>query len=69
MTDATPLQQWERELRQVRNNPTTSFWLSHAIGELLDRDPVDAADDAEILHRMMEARARALLSGDFHPCG
>lgn len=41
--------------------PTTSTWLREALATALDRDPCDAAADAEHLAALLGARADALL--------
>lgn len=38
-------------------DPSTSTWLLKALQEALLRDPVDAANDAEILSELLNARA------------
>lgn len=42
-------------------DPGTSFWLKSALAKALDRDPVDAANDAEILRAVLSARASSIL--------
>lgn len=37
-------------------SPMTSFWLKRAINDLLDRDAVDAVDDAEQLAKLFSER-------------
>lgn len=41
--------------------PTTSRWLSAALASALDRDPVDAANDADLLQKVLASRATAVL--------
>ena len=41
-------------------NPATSFWLRRAITSLLQRDPVDAVNDAEALLKLMQDRLRVV---------
>lgn len=41
--------------------PSTSYWLKAAILSSLERDPVDAATDAELLSAILETRAQATL--------
>ena len=36
-------------ISEIRNNPATSFWLQNALEEALERDIVDAVNDAELL--------------------
>lgn len=42
-------------------DPSTSNWLKAAIRELLQRDPVDAVKDAQLLHELFEAQLLELL--------
>jgi hypothetical protein len=43
-------------------DPAASFWLKDALRSALSRDPVDAANDAELLARLLEERCRSILS-------
>lgn len=50
------------EIRQILNGPGTSYWLKNALTSALDRDPVDAVNDAELLamvlgHRVDQIKA------------
>lgn len=50
------------------NDPAASFWLKQAIRAALDRDPVDALQDAIALTRVLSGRlddltTRQLTSG------
>lgn len=40
----------------------TSYWLKHAIETALQRDPVDAARDADILARLLRRRRDEILN-------
>lgn len=51
----------DSEIKHLIENPGTSYWLRKALTSALDRDPVDAANDAGTLARMMEMRVDALL--------
>lgn len=42
---------------EILNDPSASHWLQNALRQALDRDPVDAANDAEILAAVLAARA------------
>ena len=42
-------------------DPACSYWLRHALNSALARDPVDAANDAEVLAMVLDARCRMLL--------
>jgi hypothetical protein len=52
------------EIEQVLSDPSASFWLKAALGSALDRDPVDAANDAEVLFRLLDERCREILNQD-----
>ncbi len=45
----------------VLADPAVSLWLRNALRSALERDPVDAANDAEMLLRLLDDRLRALL--------
>jgi hypothetical protein len=47
---------------QLLADPACSYWLKYALSSALTRDPVDAANDAEVLARLLDARCRKLLS-------
>lgn len=42
---------------EILNDPSASNWLREALRQALARDPVDAANDAEILSAVLAARA------------
>ncbi len=42
--------------------PDVSFWLKAALRTALERDPVDSAADAELLARVLGARADTTLT-------
>ena len=48
---------------EVLADPAASFWLKTALCSALNRDPVDAAHDSEILARLLEDRCDRILSG------
>lgn len=50
------------EIEQVLSDPAASFWLKDALRSALARDPVDAANDAEILFRLLDERCHKILS-------
>lgn len=39
------------------NDPSASHWLRDALQSAMKRDPVDAANDAEVLARLLDERA------------
>ena len=49
------------QLEEVLQDPAASFWLKRALQSALSRDPVDAANDAAVLARLLDARCRSLL--------
>lgn len=46
----------------VLRDPAASIWLKDALRSSLARDPVDAANDAEVLASLLEERFRSLLT-------
>ena len=44
-------------------DPAASFWLKDALRSALARDPVDAANDTEVLARLLDRRCRSILNG------
>ena len=64
-----PCLKWERsrpkggmaerlEVEQVLSDPAASFWLKDALRSAVVRDPVDAANDAEVLFRLLDERCQ-----------
>ena len=49
-------------VEEVLSDPCASFWLKHALRSAMERDPVDAANDAEVLARLLDKRSRLVLS-------
>jgi hypothetical protein len=45
------------EIRQILSGQGTSYWLKNALTSALDRDPVDAVNDAELLAMVLGHRA------------
>jgi hypothetical protein len=52
------------DIARVLADPSASDWLKDAIRSSLVRDPVDAANDAEVLSQLLQQRADANLAGD-----
>jgi hypothetical protein len=48
------------EIRQILKGPGTSYWLKNALTAALDRDPVDAVNDAELLAMVLGHRAEQI---------
>ena len=51
------------QIKAVLDNPGASNWLKHSLEQALRRDPVDAANDAEVLHTLLDRRCDELLKG------
>lgn len=54
----------EQELpgtEEVLRDPAASHWLKDALRPALARDPVDAANDAEMLSRLLDRQCRIIL--------
>ena len=49
------------EIEEVLADPAASFWLRAALRSALAPDPVDAANDAEMLARLLDRRCRSIL--------
>jgi hypothetical protein len=52
---------------EVLLDPAASLWLKSALLSALSRDPVDAANDSEILARLLELRCDRLLAKGQRP--
>jgi hypothetical protein len=50
-------------VEQVLADPAASSWIKQALQSALPRDPVDAANDAEVLARLLDSRCRRILGG------
>jgi hypothetical protein len=55
--DPTP---WFQLATKVTEDPAASGWLKNALVGAVDRDPADAAADAEVLCRILQQRAAAI---------
>ena len=49
---------------QLMDDPATSFWLKSTVRTALDRDPVDALNDALVLAAILDARLRVAFGLD-----
>ena len=49
------------EIEKILADPAASFWLQAALRSALARDPVDAANDAEVLARLLNRHCRSIL--------
>jgi hypothetical protein len=52
------------EMARVLRDSAASDWLKQTLMDAIDRDPVDAAVDAEILCQLLSSRAEAVLLGE-----
>lgn len=48
------------EIQKVLTSPGTSYWLRQALEQALDRDCVDAANDAEYLSDLLARRCQPI---------
>jgi hypothetical protein len=46
---------------QILADPSASFWIKDALRAALPRDPVDAANDAQVLAQVLDARCEEML--------
>jgi hypothetical protein len=53
-------------IEEVLADPSASFWLRNALLAALSRDPVDAANEADVLARLLDKRCREILEAK--PC-
>lgn len=51
---------WFQDAMKVAEDAAASGWLKNALVEAINRDPVDAAGDAEVLWRILKLRAAAV---------
>ncbi|QMI49934.1 hypothetical protein [Burkholderia sp. MBR-1] len=49
-------------IEQVIRDPSASDWLKRALESALQRDPIDAANDAEILAELLRSRGDAMVA-------
>lgn len=54
----------DRAIANTLADPATSYWLKNAIEQALNRDPLDAAIDAQRLSALLAARHHAVRMGD-----
>lgn len=45
-------------ITQVLADPAASFWIKQTLTSALSRDPVDAANDADLVARLLDKRCR-----------
>lgn len=51
------------DIASILRDQAASNWLKRCLCSALFRDPVDAANDAEVLAQLLERRCRDILSG------
>lgn len=54
------------EICEVLKSPVASSWLKEALGKALERDCVDAANDAEVLLDLLNKRCEEAFKGLTH---
>lgn len=54
----------KQTIESIIRDPSTSFWMRNALDSALDRDPVDAANDAEVLAQVLKDECDRKLSAD-----
>ena len=59
----------ESKIVSVLSSKHTSYWLREAIAVLLERDPVDALNDAELLVVIMTEHLDSFRSKSTGKCG
>jgi hypothetical protein len=48
--------------QEILSDPACSHWLRNALATALKRDPVDAANDADVLANVLDANCRQVVS-------
>lgn len=51
-------------IQEILEDPAASCWLKHALRSALLLDPVDAANDAEVLSLVLAQHCRSMLDQD-----
>lgn len=57
----------EKLIDEVLNDPTISHWLKSALSSALNRDPLDVANDAEMLFLILSQRLGELFAEHTSP--
>ena len=55
-------------IEEVLGDPAASSWLTNALLAALSRDPVDAANDAEVLARLLDRHCQAIFRAGKKRC-
>jgi len=50
---------WFQRALRVTEDPAASDWLKESLMNAINRDPVDAANDAEVLYEILSQRSKA----------
>jgi hypothetical protein len=50
----------DNEIKTILNEPGTSYWLKNALASALDRDPVNAVNDAKLLAMVLGHRVEQI---------
>jgi hypothetical protein len=58
---------WFQQVLKVSEDPAASDWLKTALVQSINRDPTEAARDAEILCRILQLRSAAVLQAPRAP--
>lgn len=61
---AETFESWEALAAAIQADRSASCWLQAAVRELIRKDPVDAAGDAELIAALMRWRADTVLGRD-----
>jgi hypothetical protein len=51
---------WFKQVIKIAEDPAMSGWLKNTLMDAINRDPVIAAEDAEVLRRILQLRAAAV---------
>ena len=64
MSHPTPTSGYEDvpDIDLVLADPSASDWIKESLRSALERDPVDAANDAEVLAKILHRRCREILT-------
>lgn len=54
---------WFQQALKVADDPAVSDWLKRSLIEAINRDPVAAAKDSDVLHSILNLRAQAAQRG------
>jgi hypothetical protein len=54
---------WLRQLVKVVNDPAASDWLKETLMEAVDREPLEAEQDAEVVFKICQLRAAVVHGG------